>query len=409
METKDAIIGALLIGLVAIAGGIGYIYVNPPTKTIKKTDEETKYVYLPPPEEPPDSGLPTDWSTAPNASYFVVNNGTEVFNITLKEILDYVAVGNVYDDKVEWRKRLSEKRGDIITVTDPVSGYAITGVDILKILSLWDTNFAGGLECNSKNDDTVKWSVDIKEMASKMYSRQTEEDIILALAANGQWLQDSPIGEYCGNFSIFGENMDVPLYNLQNITVTKNWTVDIYVNDVLELSLDPYNLTNNPTSHDYYYADYDWWNYNRTYWGVNISNIVNYTSAKGTNYTLRFDIIDQITPDLSEPAYNWTDVEQHLMNNGTHISGAYLDYVNGTGQDNATDGSRLPATDLRMALTFKEDRGFEYRESIGWYNNDWPYAINHGYPCYSLVVPGRIKSYYLNGVMAIRITTHGSR
>jgi len=407
METKDAIIGALLIALVAIAGGIGYIYVNPPTKTIKKTDEETVYLTLP--EEPLDTGLPTDWSTAPNASFFVVNNGTEVFNVTLKEILDYVAVGNIYDYKVEWRKRICESRGDIITVTDPVSGYAITGVDILKILSLWDTNFAGGLECNSKNDNTVKWSVDIKEMASKMYSRQTEEDIILALAANGQWLQDSPIGDYCGNFSIFGENMDVPLYNLQNITVTKNWTVDIYVNDVLELSLDPNNLTNNPTLHDYFYADYDWWNYNRTYWGINISNIVNYTSAKGTNYTLRFDIIDQITPDISEPAYNWTDVEQHLKHNGTHMNGAYLDYVNGTGQDNETDGSRLPATNLRMCLTFKEDRGSEYRDSRNWYNSDWPYAINHGYPCYSLVVPGRIKRYYPNGVMAIKITTHGSR
>jgi hypothetical protein len=312
----------------------------------------------------------------------------------------------MYDAKVEWRKRICERRGDIITITDPVSGYAVTGVDILKILNLWDTNFAGGLECNSKNDDTVKWSVDVKEMATKMYSDDIEEDIILALAANGQWLQDSPIGDYCGNFSIFGENVDVQLYNLQNITVTKNWTIDVYVNNILQLSLDPYNLTSNPTSHDYYYADYDWWNYNRTYWGVNISNIVNYTIAKGTNYTLRFEIIDQITPGSTEPAYNWTDVEYHLKHNETHMSGAYFDYVNGTGQDNETDGVRLPATDLRMCLAFKEDRGFEYRKSRELYNDDYPYAINYGYPCYSLVIPGRIKRYHLNGVMAINITIH---
>ena len=212
----------------------------------------------------------------------------------------------------------------------------------MKILNLWDTNFAGELECTSKNDNTVKWNVNVKEMSTKIYA-SPEEAIILAIAANGQWLQDSPIGAYCGNFSIFGENMDVPLYNLQNITVTKNWTIDVYVDNVLEYSLDPYNLTSNPTSHDYYYEDKDWWNYNRTYWGVNISNIVNYTSAKGTNYTLIFDIIDQITPGLSEPAYNWTDVEDHLYHNGTHMTGLYYDYVNGTGQDNETDGVRLPA------------------------------------------------------------------
>jgi len=403
MELKDGIIGALLIGMVALAGWIGFVYVNPPTKT--KIEEDTDYVYLTPPQEPTDTGLPDDWSTAPNASYFVVNNGTTTFNVSLGEILEYVAIGNVYDAKVEWRKRICERRGDVITITDSVSGYSITGVDILKILNLWDTNFAGALECNSKNDDTVKWSVDVKEMTTKMYA-DPKDSIILAVAANGQWLQDSPIGDYSGNFSIFGENMDVPLYNLQNITVTNNWTIDVYVNDVLELSLDPYNLTSNPTSHDYYYADFDWWNYNRTYWGVNISNIVNYTSAKETNYTLRFDIIDQIAPELSEPAYNWTDVEDHLYHNGTHMTGLYYDYVNGTGQDNETDGSRLPATNLRICLMFKEDRGLEYRESKGWYNNDWPYALNHGYPCYSIIVPGRIKRYYLNGVMAIRITIH---
>ena len=86
METKDLIIGILLIGMVSVAGWVGFLYVNPHTKTIKKTDEETKYIYI---DVPPtyDSGLPDDWSNAPNTSKIILYNETgDAVEITLGQI-----------------------------------------------------------------------------------------------------------------------------------------------------------------------------------------------------------------------------------------------------------------------------------------------------------------------------------
>jgi len=247
MEGKDIVIGVLLIAIVGLAGGLGYMAATMPTECedCEDCDEEDEVIWR---EDPtPLTGLPTDWSTAPNKSAIFINNGTHFFNITFEEILDLIAVGRVYDEKYDYRKRLFEK-----TVTDQASGLPITGVDLLEILWVKDTYFAGGLECVSEPDshginDTIE--LDVKKMVNKMYE-SPKESIIVGLAANGTWLADSSIGTYSGNFSIFGTNMDSTLYKLQNITVTANWTIDVYVDNTLEMSLQPYNLTSNPTNHN---------------------------------------------------------------------------------------------------------------------------------------------------------------
>ncbi|GAI63536.1 unnamed protein product, partial [marine sediment metagenome] len=56
MENKDIIIGILLIASVGLAGGLGFVLISSPPST-----ETPTYLF----------GLPDDWSTAPNSSYFM--------------------------------------------------------------------------------------------------------------------------------------------------------------------------------------------------------------------------------------------------------------------------------------------------------------------------------------------------
>lgn len=415
MDLKDGIIGALLIGVVALAGAIGYLSVTLPGTGGEDDDddEDTEYIYIyqtPPTEEEPDlaSGLPDDWSTAPNRSYIMLYNGTDSIKIELEDILKYInAYEETQDEKYTYRKRLETR-----TVVDQYSGYYITGIDILEILHVFDTNFAGTIKLEGSEGLIRSLTYDVKELVSKAYDN--EEDVIIGLAANKTWLAESPIGEQCGNFSVFGKDIEPSLNKFENITVLSNWTIDVYygdpVNSYEKLTLDAYNLTQNPDSDTYYYYDTAWFNYNRTYWGKYLSEIVNYTAAKGTNYTLRFICTDGIRPGYSEVAYNWTDVEIHLANNGTNVIGNHVDYVNGTTRvkNDKENGVPIAATNLKMMLVFQQQMRTEYAW-FGVANNPWPYATAVAYPPFEGVIPGRIRANMAGSIVGINITIYGPR
>ncbi len=413
MDVKDGIIGALLIGIVALAGAIGYLSVTLPGNGGEEDDDEDKeYIYIyqtPPTEEEPDlaQGLPVDWSMAPNRSYIMLFNGTNTVKIELEDILKYI---NAYEEtkgeKYTYRKRLETR-----TVVDQYSGYYVTGVDILELLHVFDTDFTGTIKLEGSKGLIRSLTYDVKELVYKAYDN--EEDVIIGLAANKTWLAESPIGEQCGNFSIFGKDIEPSLNHFENITVLSNWTIDVYygdpVNGYEKLSLDAYNLTQNPDYDTYTYYDTGWFNYNRTYWGKYISEIVNYTAAKGKNYTLRFICSDGIRPSYDGPAYNWTDVENHLANNGTNIIGNHVDYVNGTGKNDDISGVPIAATDLKMMLVFKQQMRTEYGWWGGVANYPWPYPTTISYPPFEGIIPGRIRGSMAGSVIGLNITIHGSR
>lgn len=417
MEPKDFAIGILIIGMVTMAGWVGFLYSTPLTK-IKK-EEETDYVFIVQ-EVPPtyESGLPDDWSNAPNASKIILHNETgNAVEITLGQILDYI---NKYEETSQ-HQYWYEKRLETITFNDP-SGIPITGVDLLEVLRVFDCLYASEIELVSYNDTASKLTFDIQELCT-IYGR--DRFTMLALAANKEWLPDSLLGDRVGNFSIFSKDItvgegevEVALYNLANITVTKNWTVAVRVynsdgtpNQTLEL--DYLNLTYNPTEQTYEYENTDWFNFNRTYYGTNLSDIVDYTHAKGTNYVLNFTFNDGATQPNSIPNrdalslvsyFNWTDVEQHLANNGTHIVGNHVDLVNG--------GDNMLKTNLKMCLINKVRYHTEYDPSIwggGIANYPWDEAYNEGYPPFQIIIPGTVRSRYLNGLTEITITILGPR
>jgi len=194
MENKDIALGILLIAAVGLAGGLGFILIAWEPKT---TPEVPTYL----------SGLPDDWSTAPNSSYIILNNQTHSnIIITLKDILQGIAT-----------YQSSQKGGyntgiGFQTIIDPYTNIPITGISIPDLLDQYHTYFPGNIDFVSADGFGV-FSTSAPEIIEKL--EDAEEDLIIAIAANKQWLADSPLGDVYGNFSLVGEVMDSRIYNLE--------------------------------------------------------------------------------------------------------------------------------------------------------------------------------------------------
>jgi len=230
MENKDKIIGILLIATVGLSGGLGFVLITSQLPT-----EEPTYQF----------GLPEDWSTAPNASYFMLYNQSGAsIQVTLKDILNGVALA--YEEQNAGGSEINEYKKVIYPYTflDPSSGLYVTGVDILDILEAYDTNFGWDLKFTSNLESEFEMTTTTGNIITKMYEG-SEESVIIAIAANKQWLGESALGDQWGNFSIVGEQMSSALYDLQKIDVLSNWTVEVVVNETVKYVIDPMNMTYN--------------------------------------------------------------------------------------------------------------------------------------------------------------------
>ncbi|MFX0057877.1 MAG: hypothetical protein ACFE85_00275 [Candidatus Hodarchaeota archaeon] len=389
MENKDIALGLLIIAVVGLAGGLGFVIIATP-----KAPEQPQVTLL--------WGLPDDWSTAPNASSFILNNGTNQIPISLADILEGVQLA-IEEDQDPTGTFINEYKKTIYTYTflDPISGLYITGVDILDILEKYDTNFAYNLTFTSKKSSDG--SIDVIHMStgdiiSKMYEGN-EEPVILGLAANKTWLADSLYGNIWGNFSIMGKNMHNSLTNLEEIKVLDSWKVEVRVNGTLEFIIDPTNMTDAEYTDTYTYERDDWWDFNRQYWGRNISEIISHTSATGKNYTLRVWSEDGWASPRpfggkKEDPYNNTDVE-------LGITPPWVDHdlINDTLVP-------LPETNLLMNLVYADQEFGETGQGVT--DPIWPYRRICGYhrgPFY-LIVPGRPRDVYISHVNLIDITVY---
>ena len=276
---------------------------------------------------------------------------------------------------------------------------------------MFDCNFAGELEFVSYNDTASKLTMEVIELSNII---SDNKDVILGIAANKKWLKQSLIGERCGNFSIFskdtteGDEIEFTCYDLANITVTKNWTitVNVYNNDDSPnstLILDAFNITNAYSGpYHYEYENTAWWNFNRTYYGTNISQIVDYTNAKKTDYVLNITFsAGDIQPSNKtfrkiysySHNFNYTDVEDGLANDGTYVVGNHVDLVNGT--------TPMLKSNLLMCITNKLNYSYEYKGI--YFNSPWDDFYNEGYPPFKFILPGAARSRYFNGVVGINI------
>ena len=430
IDKKDATIGLLVIGLVALAGWVGFLYASPVIKTKTEKEEETIYV---PVQVLRDykSGLPSDWSSAPAASLILYNETGDAVTITLQQILEYVEKWEETNEDVDpGKKDWWEKRLQPLTVIDS-SGVPITGVDITELLRVFDCNFARELEFVSNDPNVKKLKMDIIDI-TEIFDNDDDDgnNLILGIAADKKWLRHSPIADDAGDFVLIGQEVDYPYgannvseiveykcFDLANISVTKNWTIEVNVfnsngSPNQTLILDAFNITDayNAPIH-YEYDNTAYWYFNATYEGTKISQIVDYTNAKGKDYLLNITF----SPGDSSPAnktnrgaysysyyFNSTDVEDGFSSDGTHIVGNHVDYVNWTkGTEPKDTGVRMLSTNLLMCISNKIQ--YFYSHSGIYYNDPWDDFYNDGYPPFKLIIPGLVQSRYYNGVVGINI------
>ena len=389
MNKKDLIIGVALISAVAVSGLIGLFFILNIPDPIDNNDGDGD----------PIEGLPTDWSTAPNSTCFLVNNHTSEFEVTLGDILEGVALA-LEEEQVS--SGCINEYKNLIYYTqfyhqyDDVN-YLVTGVDILDIFEKFHTHFAYNLSFKSKSS-SEKTYITTEKLIKKMYEGP-EDPLILLIAAGGNWLGDSPLGETYGNFAIVGKGWSEQILNLEKIEVITNWSIPVEVNGTVEYTLGPKEIKMNTYVDNYSYDRFDYWNFDRQYWGRNISDIISsYTSAKGENYTVKFYAADGVVAPYppEEKLYDKDDVEKGI--NPPWKSPE--DLINVTLYD---PGVPLPETNLLMCLVYKHQ---EFGESYGRAQDPvWPYPKMVGYgrgPVY-LLVPGRTRSDYIKYITKIEI------
>ena len=135
MKTKDIIIGLLIIIATGLAGGLGFVVATWEPKTTT-----TPPTYF--------SGLPDDWTTAPNSTYLILNNQTHSnVKIYFEDILKAVKVyentqASAYDTGIQ-----------LMTIIDPETNIPITGFSITDLFDQYDTFFPGDIEFASMEDD----------------------------------------------------------------------------------------------------------------------------------------------------------------------------------------------------------------------------------------------------------------
>ena len=404
METKDFAIGVLLIGLVAMAGWIGMLYVNPVTKIKTKEEEETEYITKTVTEE---TGLPDDWDLAElDASFSVFNETGGEITVKMSDILNGISLYYTQEADPLGRKTQEHKYEymELRTVDDPLSGRTFTGVNILDVLEFAGVFFAWNISCKTNNEvlySNVYFNTstgDIINLDSKPLYLPT----IVAIAADGLWLPDLGYG----NFSVIQGQSSQSVYDLKEIRTISEWKIDIIVNGNVEYQVNRTNIIN-----PYYPNGWHWeyhknfttdenaymggrMTYNRTFWGVNMSHIINQTSAKNYNYTMRAISVDN-WPSIS---FNNTDVNSGLVYPENY---GYINYT-----DNPPDGVPLPQTDLLMTLVYMEQKFIEY----GLFPTDpiWDKGYYDGYgtgPIH-LVIPGMTKNNHPKFVKSIEITTY---
>ena len=394
MDKKDLAIGILLIAVVGLSGGLGFMFIAGPD------------IFGPLPEEPTNLfGLPDDWSTAPNSSFFMLYNQTgDSIKVTLKDILDGVALA--IEEAAAGGPGINEYKNIIYPYTflDPSSGLYVTGVDLLDILEKYDTNFGWDLTISSNSGYTL--NITTGDIITNMY--EGDNPYIVAIAANKEWLIESLLGSSWGNFTFLGKQYPSAIYDMNSVEVWSNWTVEVVINGTVEYVIDQNNMKLNQYDDIYSYARDDWWTYNRHYWGRNISEIISHTFAGSLNYTVRFWSADEWASPWpfggkKEPRYNNTHVETGIIPPYPRWADGYLndtaDLVNITKVP-------LPETDLLMALVYADQEFGESGQGIT--DPVWPHWMMCGYhrgPFY-VIIPGRPRESFLKYVTRIEITSY---
>jgi hypothetical protein len=231
--------------------------------------------------------------------------------------------------------------------------------------------------------------------------------VIIAIAANKEWLQDSPLKNTWGNFTLVAEGTGAKVCNLEEINVDNNWTLDVYLDEQFQFSLEPNNVTALQTKYNYSYDRDDFWNYNREVIGLNLSLICDWA---GMNDSINFEVKARAadgwaSPHGSSKRPGFTEDEVYY---GLENDSRYWGYVNES--ETYPDGVALPE-DINdgkpIIIAYSQRLLGESNPDTGYENPVWSeqqkMGIAHG--PYTVIMPGGTRDKFVKWIYQIEINT----
>ncbi|MHA1683087.1 MAG: hypothetical protein ACTSUE_19265 [Promethearchaeota archaeon] len=243
-------------------------------------------------------------SIAPDASLTIVDDltGTGV-EVSISEIS-----GMILSDPSKKKVATEEIGGKDRTLV------GINPIDLFDAKGFWDPWNVSLVSGDAGNPSETINVTDMYFSDDEFDSQAVGNPIFIAIACDGKWLTESPIQNTAnyGNFSVFGSTRfsSQRIRNLNTLNITSHWQVKVVVDNVTEFVIDRTNITTNQETATYGYQDNaSGKSWNNTYIGRTVADIVDETSASGSDYNLTIIAADGWG---SKWVYNNTDIESGL-------------------------------------------------------------------------------------------------
>ncbi len=325
---------------------------------------------MPPAETPPEE---TIWPTAPVPSVKLYVNdvlAAEKKNMSMQQIVTMLQA-----DETKLRSAVVLIGGVNRTI------WGFNPLDVLESLGYWDPFNVLYIDVPGTYSRTIN-TTDLYMRDSEFNSDYTGVPIFVGIVCDKQWLNASSIQSSAnyGNFSVFGNTRagNQRVKNLATMNITSHWQVAVKVNGVTEFVLDRTNITVNESTHRYGYSDNATGkNWDNTFTGRTLADIVNCTTAKELAYTVNFTTLDDWG---STWKYNKTEIQNGLPPSSCSQIG--------------TPPETLSTNGLLMTI---------YTLIAPGAGTPTHNLVSPGGP-FRLVVPGLTRNYYMKLLTEIKIT-----
>ncbi len=306
MEKKNQIITSIIVAAVIITGVSGGIWFITQIGTTSDTS-------------PPLQDL--------KIKYW---DGTEK-SINASTILDLIESGDLTRIKFEDTKTTGQ-------------GCNITGVNAVELFNYFGFHAPWSVKVYNYSDNLdTDVGVMINSDGNMVKNPQTTNPLIIGIIANDVWLKNSPLGATYGNFSLFGGDLTTSqaIMNITHIEITSEWVIPVYVNGILDYTIDSTKMMEGAGDYNTYHWWYDdngteYFDWNCTIKGRTLKNFIKEMNIVG-NYNITWNCVDGFSWPSS--GYNKTDIESGLV---------VPSIVNCT--LNATTGDCIPGTGFWMPM-----------------------------------------------------------
>ncbi len=366
MEKRNLIITSIIVVAVIIAGVSGGIWLITQIGTTSDTS-------------PPLQDL--------KIKYW---DGTEK-SINASTIIDLIESGDLTQIKFEDTETTGQ-------------GYNITGVNVVELFNYFGFHAPWGVKVHNFSDNLdTDVGFMINSDGNMVKNPQTTNPLIIGIMANDNWLKNSPLGAAYGNFSLFGGdlNASTAIMNVTSIEIISEWVIPVYVNGILNYTIDTNKMMEGIGDYNTYHWWYDdngteYFDWNCTIKGRTLKNFTKEANIL-ENYNITWDCVDGFSWPSS--GYNNTDIESGLVEpsivNCT-LNATTGDCIPGTGFPMPMDSIHAPEGNLMWIVNAEIQH-----QKVG-SGNPTSLKLVDGGP-YKLIVPGQLKKGYNKWLTSIYI------